>query len=167
MRAYAGVIVLFNESVLLVREPDFFTGEPRWTLPSGKIEDGESPAAAASRELAEESGCVIDPADLQIIATADVEHQGERLSRSWNFTAATTNPYLEPADPDHLVTNAEWFDRRSAIAQLAILTHHPKSEPAIRFLDRGTQGLHWTFELVDPTASIPSFRWDPPKMVPS
>ncbi|MGH7488576.1 MAG: NUDIX hydrolase, partial [bacterium] len=57
MQGFAGVVVFREGSVLLVNERDYFTGEPRWSFPSGHIEDGEDPAIAAVRELAEESGC--------------------------------------------------------------------------------------------------------------
>ncbi len=91
MHKFAGVVVLRGDSVLLVSEPDYFTGEPRWTFPSGHMEQGEDPANAAARELAEESGCIIDPSDLELIAIADVEQDGETVSRSWNYTATTSD----------------------------------------------------------------------------
>jgi len=118
MRGYAGVIVVDGDSVLLVQEPDFFTGVPHWSFPSGGIEDGESPEVAAVRELAEEAGCIIDVAALRLIATTAVEHSGQQLSMSWNFTAAATNRRLERAQPDETVTDARWFGRDEAIGLL-------------------------------------------------
>jgi 8-oxo-dGTP pyrophosphatase MutT (NUDIX family) len=162
MHGFAGVVVLRENLVLLIQEPDYFTGEPRWTFPSGHIEPGEEPAAAAARELAEESGCSINPAALELIATADVRHRGEELSRSWNFTATTTELALLPDDPDRTVTGAEWIERAEAIRLLSSSTYAPKVEPATRFLAFGDRNLHWTFELVDPSVSPPSFRWQPP-----
>lgn len=43
--------------VLLIRHS---YGSGRWMLPGGGIARGEEPLAAASRELAEETGCVLD-----------------------------------------------------------------------------------------------------------
>lgn len=163
MHGFAGVIVVMNDLVLLVQEPDYFTHEALWTMPSGRIEDGETPAQAAVRELAEESGCILDAADLELIATADVDHAGATLSRSWNFTAVATDSHLEPIAPDELVSEARWFGRAEAIDLLSSSDYSPKREPAIRFLKSGDRDLRWAFELIDPTAGIPSFRWVSPK----
>jgi len=162
MRGYAGVIVVDGDSVLLVQEPDFFTGVPRWTFPSGGIDDGESPEGAAVRELAEEAGCIIDVAALTLIAMAAVEHGGQQLSVGWNFTAAATNRQLEQAHPDETVTDARWFGRDEAVGLLMQLPYGPKREPALRFLRTGGEALKWTFELLDRAAKIPDFRWDEP-----
>jgi 8-oxo-dGTP diphosphatase len=162
MRGYAGVIVIDEDSVLLVQEPDFFTGVPCWTFPSGGIEDGESPEVAAVRELAEEAGCTIDVAGLTLIATAGVEHDGEQLSMSWNFTAAATSRRLERAHPDETVTDARWFGRDEAVNELEKLSYDPKREPAVRFLRDGGPALQWTFNLVDRESRIPEFRWGQP-----
>ncbi len=163
MRGYAGVIVIADAAVLLVQEPDFFTGEPRWTFPTGRIEDGETPDIAAARELAEEAGCMIDPSMLGLVATVAVEHQGQQLSASWNYTAVTDDTSLAPGDdPDGLVTDARWYDLADALRLLSDLPYSPKREPAIRYLTTGERDLQWTFELVDPDTRIPEFEWTKP-----
>lgn len=163
MRGYAGVIVFAEDSLLLVQEPDYFTGALRWGVPNGGIEEGESPAVAAARELAEEAGCVVDAATLELISTTAVEHQGQRLSTSWNFTATTRDLTVRPGeDPAETVTDARWFRRQEARAHLSALTYRPVREPALRFLTTGERGLRWTFELIDPQATIPEFRWNEP-----
>ena len=55
-----GVIVTDGERLLLGHA----TRSPRWDIPKGVAEPGEEPAAAASRELREETGLVVDPAAL-------------------------------------------------------------------------------------------------------
>lgn len=163
MRGYAGALVFAGDDILLVQEPDFFTGEPMWTFPTGRIEDGESPEGAATRELAEEAGCDVDPANLSIIATVAVEHDGQQLSASWNYTATIAPTSLAPGhDPDEIVTDARWFERNDAVKHLSGLQYSPKREPALRYLLTGDLGLHWRFELVDPSASVPEFRWSDP-----
>lgn len=149
--------------VLLAQEPDYFTGEPRWTFPSGHMEDGEDPATAAARELAEESGCVIHPTQLELIAVADVTQNGETISRSWNYTATPIDAAVAPrVDDDETVTEARWFERLEAVKLLGQSSYAPKIEPAVRFLMTGEHIVHWTFELIDNPAPTPTFRWDPP-----
>lgn len=152
-------------AVLLVQQPDFFTGELLWTLPSGGMEAGESPTVAAARELAEESGCMIEPDQFDLIATSEVRQNGRRLSQSRNFTASTTDPRLEPDDPDGEIIDASWFDPTRAAELLALHRYDPIREPAVRFL-KGDRGLHWTFELIDDMADRPTFRGQPPQPGP-
>ncbi|MGH9326500.1 MAG: NUDIX hydrolase [Terriglobia bacterium] len=47
---------LKNGKVLLVRQFRYSAGQPLWELVAGGIEAGETPVAAAARELAEETG---------------------------------------------------------------------------------------------------------------
>ncbi len=53
-----GVVIICrdNEKILLQKEYSYPVDEVLWQFPGGKIETNESPAAAANRELAEESG---------------------------------------------------------------------------------------------------------------
>lgn len=58
----AGIVYVANGRVLLLRRSADAGDYPdTWAFPAGHIEEGESPRAAALRELAEETGC--DPED--------------------------------------------------------------------------------------------------------
>ena len=64
-RAAVRVIVTDGSSVLLLSDTD--PGAPGtrwWVTPGGGIDPGEQPVHAAVRELAEETGRVVDPLDL-------------------------------------------------------------------------------------------------------
>ena len=69
-----GVVVDANGCVALIRERDR-RGRRRWTLPKGRIDPGETPEAAALREVYEESGLRAS------IVRPIVVHEGR-----WHFT---------------------------------------------------------------------------------
>ena len=50
-----GALVRRADSVLLVRQSQGHPLEGQWTIPWGRLDDGESPSAAILREIAEES----------------------------------------------------------------------------------------------------------------
>ncbi len=51
-----GAVVRKDDSVLVVRQSQGHPLEGRWTIPWGRVEEGESPCAAALREALEEGG---------------------------------------------------------------------------------------------------------------
>jgi len=51
-----GAVVRRGDSVLLVRQSAGHSLAGQWTVPWGRLEDGESPLAAALREVEEEGG---------------------------------------------------------------------------------------------------------------
>lgn len=53
---YVGAVVLRNDRLLLVRQSVGHPLEGQWTIPWGRVEQGESPAVAAVRETWEEGG---------------------------------------------------------------------------------------------------------------
>lgn len=58
---------------LLHRRPAHKQHGGLWEFPGGKVEQGEAPRAALARELAEELGIGVDPADLRPISFAEAE----------------------------------------------------------------------------------------------
>lgn len=65
MLTSCGVIVTHGERILLGHA----TRSPRWDIPKGLTEPGESLAATAIRELAEETGLIAAEADLRPLGT--------------------------------------------------------------------------------------------------
>ena len=61
------VVVREDGALLLVRRAD----NGKWTLPAGILEPGEEPAAAAVREVEEETGVVAEVVRLAGVATTD------------------------------------------------------------------------------------------------
>ena len=146
-RRYTGVLAFHAGRVVLVREEYPTWGGEFWNIPSGRVEDGESPAEGAARELAEETGLVVPPADLVLVSTTVTTH-GTRESRAWNHAVQVAATELRVADPDGIVSEARWFEIADAVEVLAILPYRPLAEPAVAYLTgRAEPVREWRFVL--------------------
>lgn len=58
------IAVTPSGDIVLIRQFRYGVGDTRWEVPAGVIEPGEDPAAAAVRELREETGYAGDPPEL-------------------------------------------------------------------------------------------------------
>ena len=60
-KKWAGIILKHDDEVLLCKRAPDKSMPNVWSIPSGKIEDGESPGQAAIREFYEETNIELDP----------------------------------------------------------------------------------------------------------
>ncbi len=76
LRIAARVVLLHDDHVLLISDSDpGVAGSSWWVLPGGGVDPGEPLAVAATREVAEETGLLLSPADLSgPVATRRVVH---------------------------------------------------------------------------------------------
>jgi 8-oxo-dGTP diphosphatase len=147
---FAGVLARHEGRVVLVREEYPSWGGAHWNIPSGGVEAHESPAEGASRELAEETGLVLPPGDLELRCTSSVA-TADRVSRAWNFIGDVQDPTLSVDDPDGLIQEARWFTPDEAVRLLRVLPYRPLWEPAVAILSGEVEaGAHWDY--VDPQA---------------
>lgn len=91
MRVITVAAVVFRDEagrVLSVRK----SGTGMFMLPGGKLEPGESPLAAAVREVAEELDVHVDPAELTLLGgfEAPAANEPDHVVRSTVFTHAGT-----------------------------------------------------------------------------
>ena len=83
-RISAYAIILRDERMLLVRCSADTDAPGKWTLPGGGIDFGEDPAAAAVREVREETGFDVRltrlaTIDSRVIHAADTDHHAIRI----------------------------------------------------------------------------------------
>lgn len=146
---YVGVLAEHRHQVVLVREEYPGWGGPYWNIPSGRVEEHETPGQGACRELAEETGLVVTTTDLVLVVTSSVESRG-KCRQAWTFKAAIANPSLDVQDPDGLIQDARWFPIDEAVAVLRDLPYRPLSEPAVALLDgQVEEGGHWFYSRPD------------------
>jgi 8-oxo-dGTP diphosphatase len=83
-------------------------GAGRWVGVGGHIEDGEKPADAAAREVAEETSLIVPPDSLRLMACIAFAFPARP---TWDQTAEVfvTDEFSgEPAESDELIP--KWFD---------------------------------------------------------
>ena len=116
LRSAGGVVVGPDGRIAVVRQKG-----NSWSLPKGRIEDGEDPLTAARREIYEETGLT---AVTLVAALPPFERSGDRsanvVKRMTLFLFRTDETVLAPRDPDNPV--AEWLAPRDAIERLS----HPR-----------------------------------------
>ena len=149
-RRFAGVIALHGQQVVLVRDRQPQWQHAQWVIPSGAVEEHETPVAGAVRELVEETGLRVPPSALRLVGTSATRSAGGS-SRAWNFTTTVTDPELAVADPDGTVAEARWFALAEAVELLGRLPYRPLAEPVLAFLDggAGAEVTHWTYASPD------------------
>jgi 8-oxo-dGTP diphosphatase len=99
----AAIALIRDRRVLMVTA----RGRDVWFMPGGKIDPGETEAAAAAREAEEEVGVRIAPADLDHLFTVLIQAHGEPLGRLVRMSVFGAESADEPA-PGNEVTTVHW-----------------------------------------------------------
>ncbi|MFD8967045.1 NUDIX hydrolase [Streptomyces sp. NPDC059568] len=115
--APVAAVVLVDEAdrVLLMWRHRFATGTWSWEIPSGIVEDGEDLAAAAAREVLEETGYRVDPDLLEPLAYNE-PIGGMSNAKHHVFLARDGIQVADPVDT-HEADRIEWHPL-SAVQQM-------------------------------------------------
>lgn len=100
---YVLVALRHRELLLMVRERT----RDCWELPGGGIDPGETPRQAAVRELREETGHRLDPADLRFAGFARTALPNRAVRYGAVYTAVTDDP-REFVPNDEIVATHWW-----------------------------------------------------------
>jgi len=124
----AAAIIRRDDEIVLIRQAA--SGEELfWSVPSGRVEDGELVTEGLAREVFEETGLqVIDPGRLAFVLQID-NRRAEQLhpgrcpgngyhATVWTFEVDSWSGRLEPHDPDGLVVEASFMTVPDAVAHL-------------------------------------------------
>jgi 8-oxo-dGTP diphosphatase len=115
----AGGVVLRDGRVALVHRPRY----DDWSLPKGKLDDGESFEDAALREVEEETGlrCTL----VRELPSIEYDVRGRpKLVRYWAMEVVGETPFV----PNEEVDQVRWVEPREA---LALLTYDRDREPVL------------------------------------
>jgi 8-oxo-dGTP diphosphatase len=129
IRIAAVVVVDDAGRTLFVRK----RGTSRFMQAGGKIDAGESPVAAAVREIAEELGLVVDPSGLvhwgrfDALAANEANHVVDADALFVSVTAAEAASVVATAEIDEIV----WLTPEAAAAQADALKLAPLSRDVL------------------------------------
>ena len=110
MPAYVGIILIQNNTCLLVKRhnTDWATGN--WNFPGGLLEAHESLIKAAAREAHEEIGVIIDPANLMLVHVLQVSKSNTNTKDIFGFYFTATAWQGEPINNEpHRHSEIGWF----------------------------------------------------------
>ena len=106
----AGGLVVRDDTVLLVHRPKY----DDWTFPKGKVEDGETDAECALREVEEETGlrCVLGP---ELTQTRYRDSRQRRKVVRWWLMSVAEGEFT----PNREVDEIRWAGRTEAARLLS------------------------------------------------
>lgn len=102
------IIIQKKENTLLVKGWwNRWFADDRWGLPGGGMQRGESPEAAAARELQEELGISVSATDLQCIGEATISEYGLRYRAIFFFCTASVD--IPAPVRNHEIRDTAWL----------------------------------------------------------
>ena len=117
-RKYAGVMVKCKDRILLCKRNNLGSYPGMWSIPGGKLEEGESSQEGAKREFFEETAVDIDNRDIKFIGLIPRHtRDGKKVKGLMYVYLLETDDEIEP-DFDNAIDGEEhtawkYFDMKS------------------------------------------------------
>lgn len=138
VRRLAVGAVLLNEKgqILLVRNRGH--NRPHWSLPKGSCEEGEPLLETMSREVREETGLVVEMAELAFVTEWFVASRQEWYLQFY-FHARVVGGKLGVPEADEDVTQVQWVAPREV---RQYMNYRPWVEPLFTWLEERRPRYH-------------------------
>jgi 8-oxo-dGTP diphosphatase len=141
-------IIHNGPDILMVWEQGPNDNAPRWSLPGGQVEAGESLHEALRREVQEETGLEAQEIGRLVNTCTPIVAGQPYVCAVYEVSAWTGEP--APADPDNLVSDAKFLSPVDAIACIERRPELARKEPVIAYLNGEiTIPESWIYELLD------------------
>src|SRR5205823_1456631 len=111
-----GAVVFDDASRLLLVRRAHEPGRGRWSVPGGRVEIGETDPQAVIREVAEETGLVVEI--VRLLGNVQRHAAGAAVFDIYDYRCRVTGGTLQPGDD---ADDARWCDAQT-IATLPIVT---------------------------------------------
>lgn len=112
----AGIVVVQNERILLVRQYRFLLDGFSWELPGGTVDDGEDEVLAAQRECHEETGISVIVSEKLVCYYPGLDNVDNKTSI---YLSEKIN-HLDPFKENPLEVNAiNWFSLADCFAMIS------------------------------------------------
>lgn len=143
-------LIYREDEVLLVEQRGKDDADAHWTVPGGKVEPDELPIDALKREIAEETGLIInDPRRLVYLAQLDDRLNGNAVT-ILAFEVFDWSGTLVPSDPDGFILQASFVPRERVVALNRSLPWRNVREPLDAYLcGIAPPGSVWRYERDD------------------
>lgn len=135
-----------DDDILMIYVQGETDAVPHWSLPGGRVEQGETGHSALVREVLEETGLTV----LKIGACAyDVTIEFDDVpTQALVYDIEAWEGDINPNDPEGEILKAEWVTIDEAIEHLENLGYLPMSEPPIAYLSkRALAGKKWHYRV--------------------
>ncbi|MDQ3826950.1 MAG: NUDIX domain-containing protein [Actinomycetota bacterium] len=138
-----GAVVFDDAGRLLLVRRAHEPGRGRWSVPGGRVEAGETDAYAVIREVAEETGLVVDI--VRLLGNVQRHAPGAAVFDIYDYRCRVIGGTLQPGDD---ADDARWCDAQT-LATLPVVTgliealthwhclpHHTPTEDTVADADR-------------------------------